>query len=115
VVGVFMDVDHLLDYARLFPSRPLLLDVFKDMVAHMRPGERIYLVLHAYEVATLIWLAVSALGHPFAGTVVATSMFLHLLIDQCTNETAPLAYFLCYRVSKGFQVEHIFPRVNRRQ
>ena len=113
VVGVFMDLDHLFDYVRLFFSRPFSRSVFLDMPAHMKSRQRIYLILHGYEVVVLVWLGLAALGYSSMGTVVAASMLLHLLIDQCMNETTLFAYFLLYRISKGFQVEHIFPRSTR--
>ena len=110
VVGVFMDMDHLLDYARLFSRRPFSRAVFRDMAAHMKSGQRIYLVLHAYEVIFLMWLFIATIFGPLVGTVVGASMLFHLLMDQWTNRTTPFAYFLVYRISRRFQVEHIFPR-----
>ncbi len=113
VVGVLMDVDHLIDYLRLFRFRPLSSSVFRDMAAHMTSGQRIYLVLHGYEVVALVWLVLAAVGFPFIGAILGSSVLLHLVLDQCTNEVTPFAYFLSYRIVKRFRVEHIFPRSTR--
>ena len=92
--GVLPDVDHLIDF---LDSRD------NGRRRHMfRPlhGWEYFLVslviVLAFYSGPLFWAAV--LGY-----------LSHLVIDQITNRTHPLAYSIIYRAMKGFRRRHLTP------
>lgn len=91
LTGVFVDVDHFVDYAihRVAPE-PL--------------GERQVLPLHGWEVVPLVALAETRLLGRRTEHGLALGLAIHFLIDQVTNGPShPLTYSLIYRTSKRFR------------
>ena len=88
LAGFFVDFDHFVDF---FVGR----------------GKRMILPLHGWEYAPL-WLLVDRrlrLGGALVGAFV-----VHLTMDQVWNEKrSPLAYFLAYRVARGFPEDALGP------
>jgi hypothetical protein len=92
LVGVLMDLDHILDY-------------YLWLVKEDR--QRLFLLLHGYELFPPILIAAILLGwHPLllAG---ALAFLAHLLTDQFSNRARPLTYFLTYRALKGFRLKAV--------
>ncbi|MBI4216769.1 MAG: hypothetical protein HY687_05200 [Chloroflexi bacterium] len=92
LVGVFMDLDHLPDYYRMFIQN--------------RPNSN-WLFLHGYELLApmLLW-GYLASWHPLP-VAVAVAHLAHLLCDQFTNRMHPLYYFLSYRAWKRFRHDEL--------
>lgn len=105
--GVFIDLDHLLDYAR---EHGITLDPahFFD-ACHERQFERAVLVLHGWE-----WLAVLGVAawltawNPWVlGALVGVAQ--HLALDQLHNRASRWGYSLVWRWKNGFLFERTFP------
>ncbi|MGB2662017.1 MAG: hypothetical protein WBD04_06505 [Candidatus Omnitrophota bacterium] len=105
--GIFIDVDHLIDYFLYYGYRFNL----KDFIAYnyMASG-KIYIVFHSIELITVIWI----FSLVFSWAIpLASGMTLHILIDAFfSHRTTPLFLFLIYRWRKGFSAEAVCPRLD---
>jgi len=63
--------------------------------------EKLYLPLHSWELAFGL-MAVYFLNFNPIFLVLGFSMFVHLVVDQLTNDVKAFAYFWTYRIAKGF-------------
>ena len=90
LAGAGIDLDHAVDYAyhRLSRGR-----------------HKFLLPFHAYEWAVPLWLLVHRWGNNRLAWVTVGAFLLHLLADQWENATQPGAYFITYRLIKGFRLE----------
>lgn len=101
LAGVFIDVDHWIDY---WLMRRLDLDVQAFFAYFRRPNQsRIFIPLHGYELLALWWTIALAGGLGPWAIGVAAGCSLHLALDQLTNPVHPLGYFLAYRVAVRFE------------
>lgn len=92
LVGVLLDLDHILDYYRILV---------------MRRTDRVWLFLHSYEGLIPGLLAAHLSGwNPLAIAGVA-AFLAHILMDQVSNPVRPLGYFLTFRILKGFRAEGV--------
>jgi len=103
--GIFLDLDHLVDYFLSGRKRFIL----KDFMQHKYLASgKIYLLLHSWEI-NLIILALAL----FSGSGLLSALFLamtmHLLIDNLQRENS-LFYFLIYRIHKGFDYGVMLPK-----
>lgn len=99
--GIFIDLDHHLDYWLNKKELPLdykKLLYFSEVEKEGKP----YLFLHSYELLALLWIAVFyyGLGPVWSGLVLGLSV--HMIADQICNPVRPLAYFFIYRLKHGF-------------
>lgn len=91
-VGVFMDLDHLLDY---------YFWLWKEKRRYL------WLVLHGYELIVPMFL-VSWLSGWNPIILAATLAHLgHLVTDQFTNNPPTFTYFLSYRFAKRFRAREL--------
>ncbi|HBA62058.1 MAG TPA: hypothetical protein DCZ92_14835 [Elusimicrobia bacterium] len=98
--GVLLDVDHLLDFY-LTTDEPFSYKVFRAWCHEVR-WERIYLVLHSYELYLLLVLAAFVYRNEVL-TGAALGMGLHLLMDQLGNTVLDKRfYFFIFRYRSGF-------------
>lgn len=95
--GVLMDVDHLYDIYRWYVKGQ---------------SNRAYILFHAWEysVAGLVVLA-AVYFHPLLLAAVAAH-FAHVATDHFHNGLSRFAYFITYRVVKGFDRADIAPGEN---
>lgn len=109
--GVFIDLDHMVDYL-VFSGEKFSL---RGMFSWCDDGrwEQIVLIFHSYELFALYALWVYFNPHPFfAGIFYGVG--LHLILDQIGNRYLlknlslhPLFYFLTYRAWAGFRKEYL--------
>jgi hypothetical protein len=93
-VGVLLDLDHLYDYyQRYIRGRQ----------------NKIYVLLHAWEYSLVLSILALAFYHPWLLAVILGHL-AHVVTDHAWNRQAPLAYFITYRVIRGFDANHISPR-----
>lgn len=106
LAGVFIDLDHFLEY---FWYEGVRLDVrdFKLACDETR-FPRVLLILHSWEMLLLLWLLpLAGLAHPLLlGLLVGLT--LHMICDQICNQPFPLAYFLTYRIGVRLDTTRIF-------
>lgn len=71
---------------------------------------KIYLVLHSYEFIMLFWIAIYFFSLSNTWKAVAIGFTQHLIFDQIINPVTPLAYFLTYRIIRGFRKNAIIKK-----
>ena len=104
--GIFIDLDHLIDYFLYFGS---IFKLEKFVDGDALASGHVYLFLHSWELAFIILLA--GLIIP-SGILLALflGMSAHLTVDSIQRENPYTTYFLIYRISKGFKVDAIMPQ-----
>ena len=105
VAGVLLDADHFIDYCADHGFTLNIQDVY-DTCLEIRLN-RLYLILHSYELLILLWMAIFVFGLSSLWKAFALGYTQHILLDQMTNPIRPLGYFLTYRIAKGFKKELI--------
>lgn len=103
IAGVFIDLDHLIDYYSTHPFTLKIKDIY-DACAEVNL-KKIYLLFHSYELIILLWLAIYALSLSNIWKAMAIGLTQHLLFDQITNSLNTFGYFIIYRMIKGFKKE----------
>ena len=105
VTGVFIDLDHLIDY---FTSYKFTLRLKRIYCACARARfKRLFLVLHSYEIVLVLWIAIFAFGLSNVWKAAAIGITQHIVFDQVTNPLKSFGYFFIYRTMKGFRIERI--------
>lgn len=107
--GVFIDMDHLIDYFLYFGRRFSLMDFVHH--SYLDSG-KVYIFFHSWELITILW------GISFIGSwliPLAAGMTAHLIIDQFSWNKASLFYFLLYRRHYGFSTEKLIPSMISRR
>jgi hypothetical protein len=100
LAGVFVDVDHLLDYvwrhgARIRPRH--LFRVFETEVF-----DNIFIFLHAWEWILVALVILWLLDWQPVMVGLAIGFSVHLALDQLVNRHSPWSYFLTYRAWHRF-------------
>ena len=99
--GIFLDVDHLLDFYLLSGER-FTVKGFISWCDDVR-WTRIYLFLHSYELYLLLALAARLLASEVL-TGILLGAGLHLAMDQAGNvRLNKWFYFLTFRYRSGFK------------
>ncbi len=103
--GVFIDVDHCLDYYLRYDKwtvSPTKLSNIHPSDEY-NPSKHIYLFFHGFE--WVIVLGIVSIKYPICiGAAVA--LFLHLLMDGTFNKIGFRDLWLCVRIKNGFVVEN---------
>ncbi|MBP8960923.1 hypothetical protein KBG31_01705 [Patescibacteria group bacterium] len=98
----FIDGDHMFDYIlyTLKTKEKFSIKTFfkADFFKYV---DRLFLPLHSWEL-TFGLIAIYFLNYNPIFLVLGFSMFVHLVVDQLTNDVKCFAYFLTYRAAKGF-------------
>lgn len=106
-IGVFIDMDHLLDFICSKPKSIFDIKEFLNVDFIFR-NRKVYLILHSYELLILL-IIVSILGlleFHFAISVFSAVLF-HLVADQIGNPVKPFTYFIFYRIYHNFDLYHL--------
>jgi hypothetical protein len=108
LAGVFIDLDHIVDFLYNAPRRFGLRRFFRAFEFEI--PENIFVFLHSWEFA-LVWLAL-LLSLPETRQPVALGLFVgfvtHLGLDNLFNRHARWAYFLFYRLRHGFTGKYYY-------
>ena len=105
--GVFIDLDHVLDF---FREHGVSADVPKFFHAcHGRHFERAVLFLHAWELLPVLGVVAWQMGWNAWALGALIGMGHHLMLDQFSNGVSPFGYSLIWRIRQGFLFEAIFP------
>jgi hypothetical protein len=106
LTGVFLDLDHLIDYAINYGRRIRIKHLFQAF--EYEAFENIFIFLHSWEFVAiylvLLWLI--DWKPVMLGAVIG--IFVHLLLDHFFNHHSPLAYFISYRLFHGFSAKHFY-------
>jgi hypothetical protein len=100
--GVVIDIDHLFD---CFKSGNKL--NLRELLSssYFRESGKMYIILHSYEFLFLLFTIAFAFGGLQLGIWVSLSFILHLISDQLSYRTHPLAYFITFRATKNFSLQ----------
>ncbi len=100
VSGVFIDLDHIIDYILEYGWHINIKKFFK--VFYNAEFKRLYLILHSWEFLLLLAVSGWLTGwNPWiTGTLIGAGQ--HLICDQITNRPALLGYSLIWRWKKKF-------------
>ena len=105
LAGFFIDLDHFIDFW-IYKKRITYTKEFFQHY-HRRLG-KLYVVLHSYELVIGLLVIVLVFNLGVVGVGVVLGMGFHLVLDFLTNDVHPLAYFLSYRMAKGFDVRQLY-------
>ena len=106
LAGVFIDLDHLIDFWALKPRRPFSVRDFLDSESRDDQIKWIFVFFHSWELVVGLWLWAFLAHWPLWQTSIAAGITLHLILDIANMRRCkmhPLAYFLIYRAIKGFK------------
>ncbi len=105
--GIFIDLDHLIDY--FFSTNKFSLKAFLNS-SYLKSG-KVYLFLHSWEIGFIIF-AVSMAVNSYGLLMLSLALSIHMFIDNTQREN-PLFYFLSYRFYKKFDISSLLPEYNK--
>jgi hypothetical protein len=112
--GVFIDLDHLLEYFYYFGFQRFSVREF-FWAADEHVYRKFFLFLHSYELAVVFWiLSLAVIRRPWSWGF-SLGFTLHILADQIYNPCCPATYFLSFRIFHRFEGEKIFPLKTQKQ
>jgi hypothetical protein len=107
LICFFIDIDHLFDYflyLRATGDKFNLISFLEGKYFALQ--RKVYLPFHAWEyviIASILWYIT---GEPLF-FVLFSALGAHYLVDQFTNMTLPLGYFILYRFKRSFVRKYI--------
>lgn len=105
IMGVFIDLDHIIDYWREHPFR---MDLEHFFVTCEDYGlNRAYLIMHSVEWVVPLGLLVYYTRSPWI-TGLAAGWAVHMVFDIIGNYTNNWTYFLTFRAIVGFDIHRSF-------
>jgi len=107
--GIFLDVDHILDY---WIAKKKVFFTYKQL-ENFCGGEKagkLYLIFHSYEFLILLWLSIVFFKANIVWLGLAVGVTAHLLLDLTANPLRPWVYSLGYRFRHGFSKYYVFPK-----
>lgn len=111
--GIFIDLDHIIDYLREY-GPPFKIKKFFRIFNEGRLQKAV-LILHGWEwVFLLCMFSWMTDWNPFIiGLTLGFAQ--HLLLDEISNGTNPWGYFLLWRWKNDFVYETVFPGLKDRK
>lgn len=103
--GIFIDLDHLIDYWALKPAQPFSIKEFLDSEKYDQQRKYLFIFLHSWEWVFLLWIAAYCLNWPLYVLIPVLSITLHLLMDIANigrDKLHPLSYFFVFRALRKF-------------
>ncbi|MDP3142897.1 MAG: hypothetical protein Q8N14_02980 [Candidatus Omnitrophota bacterium] len=105
--GIFIDLDHFIDYFFYFKRSFSLKNFFNS--SYLKSG-KVYLLLHSWELVFFA-LIFSVIFNVKALLVLALALIVHLFIDSL-HRLNPFSYLLIYRIKKNFDLKVLFPEID---
>ena len=102
--GVFVDLDHFIDYFLYHKLNFSVKDFFS--CGNLKSG-KVYLVFHSWEINLFLLLLSRVFNSPQL-LLLGLGLSLHLGIDNLQREN-PWCYFLVYRMLKRFESKVLVP------
>ncbi len=95
IAGFLIDLDHLTEYFRFrFTGK----------------SDKLFIILHSYELLPIIWAIGLILNVERAAMVVTIGFLSHLAADILAYGSNPLVYSFCFRASRGFDFKRLAPQ-----
>lgn len=106
--GIFIDLDHFLEYFYYFGFRRFSIRRF-FRAAEEHVYRKFFLFLHSYELAALFWgLSLAVIRRPWAWGF-SLGFTLHIIADHIYNPCVSASYLFSFRLRHRFEGERIFP------
>lgn len=104
IFGVFIDLDHFIDF---FLNYGLNLNLTNFFVGnYFDESGKVYVLFHGWELIPLYWLMAKFIGKKLKikglEWAISLAIFGHLIFDNLAYTHHPLAYFFTYRFLNGF-------------
>ncbi|HPN31191.1 MAG TPA: hypothetical protein PKY81_09555 [bacterium] len=107
---IFIDLDHLYDYAYYAYEKKEKISVKNFFeVCYNRKLEKIYLILHSYEIFAIISIAVLYIKNSILNGILIGGL-THLALDSIFNGNRRYSYLLTYRVIKKFSADSFYEK-----
>ena len=106
-MGVFIDLDHFLEYFREFHWKVDLREFFR--ASYEGAYEKVWVVLHAWEWLVLLLVFLWKQDWPVIWVGLWIGWFQHMVLDQIFNKPHPLGYSILFRWSVGWSHKIAFP------
>ncbi|HDZ77398.1 MAG TPA: hypothetical protein ENH41_04890 [Candidatus Omnitrophica bacterium] len=111
LAGVFIDLDHYLDFVLQY--RSLNIKKFFGVFMPYPLIAKSYLFLHSFELLIVFWFIVYKFGLGLFWMGLVIGMTQHLIFDQLHNKyIRPYFYFITTRYLSGFKKERLFRAPN---
>jgi hypothetical protein len=105
--GIFIDLDHYLDYIKETGSTRVSFKKMEDMFLNIKE-KKFYGVLHSYEVLVILFFVnffYFEKGYLYG---LLGGLSLHILLDVIFNPVKIKGYLFLYRWKHSFEVDRIF-------
>lgn len=106
LAGVFIDLDHLVDYYLNYGFDYRFKEVFEAFNNFKLP--KIYVFLHSFELLAIFWISIFLFPLNQICFAIGIGVTQHIFLDQIYNPITPKAYFLSYRLANKFKKESVF-------
>jgi hypothetical protein len=108
LAGIFIDLDHFLEYFYYFGFRGFSVKRF-FRAANQHIYQKFFLFLHSYELALIFWvISLAVIRRPWAWGF-SLGFTLHIVADHIYNPCAPASYLFSFRLFHRFEGAKIFP------
>lgn len=105
IMGVFIDVDHIIDYWREHPLKTDLAHFF--MICENYKLNKALLIMHSLEfLPVMAALAYFTRSPWITGFLIGWS--IHMMLDHIGNKTNGWTYFLTHRILASFDIHKVF-------
>ena len=106
LIVIFLDIDHL--FAYLFYAITTSNFSFPFATNYFYGSNKVFVLLHGWEWSPILWLIGKKVGKNLKINGLEWTIFLaflgHLVVDQFSYTSNPLAYFLTFRMLTGFDL-----------
>lgn len=106
LTGIFIDIDHSLDYLREYGWRFDIKFFFHSFNHTLY--KKVILLFHGWEWAIILVICSIASQNQIV-TGITIGIWTHLLCDQFTNGVSRWGYFFFFRLRRDFVVSRFFP------
>ena len=100
LAGVFIDLDHLIDFWALKPKNPFSVKDFLNSEKNDLQAKYLFVFAHAWEWVVALWILTVLLNWPVLLLSFVLSITLHLTLDQIYNlrhyKMPKISYFITY-------------------
>jgi hypothetical protein len=109
LTGVFIDIDHVIDYFLNRGSRFNPRD-FYNCCMELKL-QRLSLIFHSYELVAVLWIAIAAFSPGDIWKAAAIGYTQHIILDMARNMSVGKlewrTYSFIFRMKNGFRTERI--------
>jgi len=106
LTGVFLDLDHLIDYVINYGWRIRIRHLFRAF--EYEAFENIFVFLHSWEFIAIYLVLLWLINWKPVALGAVIGIFAHLLFDNLFNEHSALGYFLSFRILHRFSAKHFY-------